>query len=109
MPRANGGEGTSPRRPPLAKLRREPSPSLGDPLRQLADGFFQQRPRLVAVFSLPLGIESGRTQFFPEWRDIRLVEYQPFPGQFLPQPGIELCNIDPLVNRGRVAIFRADS
>lgn len=48
--------------------------SHGGPLRQLADGFLQQRPRLLAVFSFPFGIEPGGTQFFAEWRRIRLVE-----------------------------------
>src|SRR5258707_3754119 len=46
---------------------------LSCPLRQLSDGFFQQRPRFVAVFALPFVIEPGRTQFFAERREIRLV------------------------------------
>ena len=38
-------------------------------LRQFADGFFQQRPGLLAVFAFPFGVEAGGAQLFPERRD----------------------------------------
>src|SRR6476661_551959 len=81
---------------------------LGDPLRQLADGFLQQCPRLVAVFALPLGIEPGRAQFFAEWGGIRLVEGQSLASQFLLQTGVQFGDIGALVSRSRINILGDD-
>src|SRR6478736_5979257 len=45
-------------------------------LRQFADGFFQQRPGLLTVFTFPFGIEAGGAQLFAERRHHGLVEGQ---------------------------------
>src|SRR5256885_3519403 len=74
-------------------------------LRQLADGFFQQIPRLVAVFTFPFGIEAGHAQLLPERRDAGLVEGQSFAGQFLLQARIQLGDVGALVNRGGVDVL----
>src|SRR5438270_8069993 len=74
-------------------------------LRQLADGFLQQLPRLIAVFAFPLGIETGGTKLVTEWRNRRLVENQTLAGQLLLQPGIELGDIGALVDTGRIDVL----
>src|SRR5260370_37313028 len=80
----------------------------GGPLRQLADGFLQQGPRLLAVFSLPFGIEPGGTQFFAEWWRIRLVERQSLARQVLAQTGVQLCNVGALVSRRCIDVLGDD-
>src|SRR5712671_2997981 len=77
----------------------------GYALRQLADGFFEQRPGLVAIFALPFRIEPGGTKLFTERRDIRLVEHQTLGLEFATQIGIQLGRIAALVDRRRVDIL----
>src|SRR5882757_1029581 len=59
------GDATSPATAGVISTRAMASLPL-DRSGQFADGLFQQFPRLLAVLALPLGVEAGGTQFFPE-------------------------------------------
>src|ERR1700722_7296421 len=72
---------------------------------QLADGFLQYPPGLVAVFSLPFGEETGRAQFIAEWRQIRLVEGQTLGREFLADGRIKLFRVDPGLQRRLVDVL----
>ena len=52
---------------------------------QLADGLLKDRPRLVAVLALPLGVEPGLAQLVAERRRIGLVEDHALCGEVLLQ------------------------
>ena len=67
----------------------------------LPTDFLQQRPGLVAVFALPLGVEAGGAQLLAERRPVGLVERQALAGQLLLQAGIQLGDIVALVDARR--------
>src|SRR6185369_2423720 len=78
------------------------------PSRQLADGFFQEFPGLLAILALPLRVEAGRAELLAERRSVRLVEGQALAGEVLLQARIELGDIGPLVDGGRVDVLGDD-
>src|ERR1700683_2292847 len=61
--------------------------------RELADGFLEYCPRLVAVLLLPLGIKADRAKLLAERRRIGLVEHQTLAGKLLLQRRVELGDV----------------
>src|SRR6185312_6975924 len=77
-------------------------------LRQFADRLLQDRPRLLAVFSLPFGIKAGGAQLVAEWRQIRLIESQTLGGEFLADGCVKLFGVGSRLQRRLVDVLFHD-
>src|SRR5215831_3995581 len=77
-------------------------------LGQLADGLLQKRPRLLAIFSLPLGIEAGGAQLLTEGSRIWLVEHQALLRQIVLDAGVQRLGVSAFLDRGRVNVLGDD-
>src|SRR5215475_12841042 len=74
-------------------------------LRQLADGLLEQRPCLVAIFTFPLGIETGGAQLVAERRRIGLIEDEALAGELVLDAGVELLGVGAFLHCGVVNVL----
>src|SRR5437868_6192280 len=74
--------------------------------RQLADSPFKNRPRLVAEFAPPFGVEACLAQLVAERRGSGAVEHQPFCSELVLQARVELCYVLALSLARNVDVLR---
>src|SRR5215469_15517361 len=94
-----------------SKSLRAPSSANARPSRsgELADRLLQDRPRLVAVFRLPLRIETGGAQFVAERSRTGLIEREALRGQVGLQGGVQLGDVVALLERRGIDVLGDDT